>query len=345
MKKEERIISSMFEAAREEVPQVSFEDMAQQFSKQVPAVAGAEQGSLGAIKNLLLKHISLNSLLLFSIGSMALLSITLTSRENEEVSVYELQKTEVVNEEKIASEMPQTAPDQLAPVEPLEQSTEQERPVKVEKSTMPSPAQDNVISLSPPDNRPSSDTPLSPAEMENSLGLSPELGMENVNPDLMPVNEAEKPESMINAGTVSVGDTLKSPETPKNVLVDERGKIRDQKKVRKIDVNGTVTLTLLNNYNHDMADQFLTQLKSYGLTIKKDRYRFRKGHIRNLFLQITHHQGLDFKLRAAKFKRLDFKLYFDQRDALVGFSYHFNHDRAKTEIISLKARGSITQQY
>lgn len=345
MKKEERIISSMFEAAREEAPLVSFEEMAQQFSEQIPAATGAEQGSLGAIKSLLLKHISLNSLLLFSIGSLALLSITLTSRDSEVVSAQGAQERVEVIEEEFASNISQPVPDQDAAIESLEQKIKQKTPVKVAKRALSSPAQEKVEPVSPPYRKPSSDTLLSSAEMEDSLGLSPELGVENVDPDLMPVNEDQKPESTINTNAVSVGDTLKSPETPKNVLEDERGKIRDQKKVRKIDINGTVTLTLLNNYNHDMADQFLTQLKSYGLIIKKDRYRFRKGHIRNLFIQLTHHQGLDFKLRAAKFKRLDFILYFDQKDDLIGFSYHFNHDRNKTDIISLKARGSITQQY
>jgi len=345
MKQEERIISSMFEAAREEAPQVSFEEMAEQFSKRVPVAAGAEQGGMGAIKSLLLKHISLNSLLLFSLGSLALLSITLTSRDSEVVSAQGLQERVEVIEEEVASNIPQTVPIQDAAIEFLEQMTKQKIPVKVAKRTLASPTQEKVEPFSPPYGKPSSDTLLSSAEMEDKTGLSNGLDPQTMDAKVTPADEREKTESLMDTSAVSVGDTLKSPAMPKNVLVDERGKIRDQKKVRKIDINGTVTLTLLNSYNHDMADQFLTQLKSYGLTIKKNRYRFRKGYIRNLFLQITHHQGLDFKLRAAKFKRLDFKLYFDQRDALIGFSYHFNHDRAKTDIISLKARGSITQQY
>ena len=92
MKQEERIISSMFEAARDEAPQISFEDMAQQFSKQVPTAAGAEQGGIGAIKSLLVRHISLNSILLFSVGSLALLSITLASREREVVPLVSQQE-------------------------------------------------------------------------------------------------------------------------------------------------------------------------------------------------------------------------------------------------------------
>lgn len=345
MKQEERIISSMFEAAREEAPQVSFEDMAQQFSKQVPTVTGAEQGGMGALKSLLFRHISLNSILLFSVGSLALLSITLASREREVIPlVSQQEEIEVIAEktEIATSEVDFTNVPSPPPSNPKDK---QRTPVKIVKSVMAVPSKKNRESNSELDNKQELEKLSLAAEVEDSLEMKTDLAESSADSSVILANQAKRPGTPLDTSSASSKDTLKTRAATQNYLVDERGEIKDLRKIRKIDINGTVTLTLLNSYNNDMANQFLTQLKSYGLMIKKDRYRFRKGHIRNLFIQLTHHQGLDFKLRAAKFKRLDFILYFDQKDDLIGFSYHFNHDRNKTDIISLKARGSITQQY
>lgn len=345
MKQEERIISSMFEAAREEAPQISFEDMAQQFSKQVPVAAGAEQGGMGGIKSLLFRHISLNSILLFSVGSLALLSITLASREREVVPLISQQEEIEVIAEKTETAASQVIATKIPSPPPSNPTDKQKTPAKIVKSVMAVRSNKNREASSALDSKQALDEFSFAADVEDSLEMNPDFAEPNVDSLVILANQAKRPNTPFDTSSTNSQDTLKTSDVPQNYLVDERGEIKDQKKIRKIDINGTVTLTLLNTYNNDMADQFLTQLKSYGLTIKKDRHRFRKGHIRNFFIQLTHHQGLDFKLRAAKFKRLDFILYFDQKDDLIGFSYHFNHDRNKTDIISLKARGSITQLY
>lgn len=345
MKKEERIISSMFEAAREEAPQVSFENMAKQFSKQVPTTTGAEQGGIGGIKNLLMQHISLNSILLFSVGSLALLSIILASREKEVVPLISQQEEIEIIKEKPEATLAQAISTHVLSLPPPTATDKQIAPIKIDKSVTPARSKENREPVSRLDTNQQKDKPTSAVEVEDSLEMNRDLAQRNTDSPATQANKEQRPSPPFYTPTASSEDTLKNPEETSKYLVDERGKIKDQRKVRKIDIDGTVTLTLLNSYNHDMADQFLTQLKSYGLTIKKDRYQFRRGHIRNLFVHLTHHQGLDFKLRAARFKRLDFILYFDQKDDLVGFTYHFNNEDKKGDIVSLKARGVISKSY
>lgn len=348
MKKEERIISSMFEAAREEAPQVSFEDMAQQFSKQVPTTTGAEQGAMGGIKNLLMQHISLNSILLFSVGSLALLSIILASREKEVVPLISQQEeievrkatTESATSQAVAVKVPSLPSPIVTDI-----TDKQKTPPQVDKNIIPAASKEKTGPTSPTDSKQVLEMASSAIEVEDSLEMNRDQAAQQVDSSTIRANEAGQPKTSFNPNPTSFKDTLKSPEETPNYLADERGELKNQRKVRKIDIDDTVTLTLLNSYNNDLVDQFLTQLQSYGLTIKKDRYQFRRGHIRNLFVHLTHHQGLDFKLRAARFNRLDFILYFDQKDDLLGFSYHFNNEDKKGDIVSLKARGVISKSY
>jgi len=78
--KEDKLLNDLFESARTEEPKRSFEDVADSFTKTVPAMGVAE-----TVRELLLNNISLNSILVVVAGGALLTTALMFSSPSEAV--------------------------------------------------------------------------------------------------------------------------------------------------------------------------------------------------------------------------------------------------------------------
>lgn len=344
MKKEDRIISSLFEDARNEVPKVSFEQMAQHLAEQVPVPPTEPTGLSATIKQLLLNNIGLNGIILVVGAGLVYYGLKPSTPTPELSSVTET----VVAEDSIPSALP---------ILPIEQSL-----IQTQKAALPSPSL-----LSPKELKqkrkfkPLSPSPTKPNPSTNQLDSTKIADPDPMETELSstvrdsqrswtgPVPPAGPPKMSTDSPSepgITTGLTPPVGPQPPDTPIMAGFTINDKIKIDTSEIFSSTPIVLKNTYNQDATREFFTLLSSYGLNLKKKRYRFKDGLVKNISLHLTHQEGLDFKLKARRFKQLEFKLYFDESDQLLGFSIRMNNNQKKEEtIISLKAKGQITQQY
>lgn len=344
MKKEDRIISSLFEDARNEAPKVSFEQMAQHLAEQVPVPPPSEPTGLSAaVKQLLLKNIGLNSIILVVGAGLVYYGLRPSTPTPELTSVTQIE----VAEDSIPSALPILPIEQLIqtqkaalPSPSLLSSAESQQKRKF-KPLVPSPATPN-----PSTNQSESTDSTEPDPKETDL-YSKVNGSQKPGTDSVPPNgPVERSTDAPYEPGLTTGPNPPVGPQPADSPMMSGFTIQDKIKIDTNEIHRTTPIVLKNTYNQDATQEFFTLLSSYGFVLKKKRHRFKDGLVRNISLHLTHQEGLDFRLKARRFKQLEFKLYFDEADQLFGFSIRMNNNQEKEEkIISLKAKGQITQQY
>ena len=339
MKKEDRIISSLFEEARTEVPKVSFEEMAQRFVQQLPVSPAKPAGLSTTLKQLLLKHIGLNTIILVIGAGLVYQGLKPSTPTPEIVAIPPV----VMAEDSVPS---------ASPILPIAQPL-----IQTPKTASPSPTLLSATELQ----QKRQFRPLSPRanpSKQDSTMLAIEDSLQSASPSTqaipdaqamdsmpLPASEAAQKESPQPASTDPGFDSSAVPQAADSLLMSGFT-IRDKVKIDTTDIYTTTPIILKNTYNQDATREFFTLLSSYGFKLKKKRYRFKDGLVKNISLHLTHEKGLDFRLKAVRFRQLEFKLYFDQADQLYGFSVCMNNNHEKVEkIISLNATGHITRQY
>lgn len=350
MKKEDRIISSLFEDARNEAPKVSFEQMAQRLAEQVPVPPAEPTGLSTVVKHFLLKNIGLNSIILVLGAGLVYYGLRPSTPTPELTSVSE----NAVTEDSIPSSLP---------ILPIEQSL-----IQTQKAALPTPALLSPAELKQKRKfKPLSPSPATPNPNPNPNPNTNQLDSTNITesdpietdlsstargsqkPWTDPATPAGPPEMSTNPLSepgITTGPNPPVGPQPADTPFMSGFTINDKIKIDTNQIHRTTPIVLKNTYNQDATREFFTLLSSYGFVLKKKRHRFKDGLVRNISLHLTHQEGLDFKLKARRFKQLEFKLYFNESDQLFGFSIRMNNKQEKeVKIISLKATGQITQQY
>lgn len=342
MKKEDQIISSLFEAARTEAPKVSFEQMAQQLNQQ-PPVPPTEPAGIGAnIKHLLLKNIGLNSIILVVGAGLVYYGLKQPTPTPELAAIP--------GPLMVADSIP-SAPSILPIAQPLKEAKAETSPSPILSSIdtqVEEEVESNFIYSSAPINSSpiTQDSTATPATAQ-STSTSEDKGVNK-----KPIQAAESPLPYPVKNFADSTNMERNPSSVPSSLQDEKGTlttskgtIEDHEKIDTSNILRTTSIVLLNTYNQDATGEFFTILTSYGFELKKKRHRFKDGQVRNILMHLTHREGLDYKLRAVRFKRIEVKLYFDQSDQLYGFSIHMNQQTKAPKIISLSAKGNIVHQY
>jgi len=339
MKKEDRIISSLFEDARAEAPKVSFEQMAQQFTQQPPIPPTEPTGMSAHIKHLLLKNIGLNSIILVVGAGLVYYGLKQPTPTPELAAIHS---------PRLVADSTPSVPSILPIAQPLKEA---------KAVTLPSPTLPNTDKVSQEPELRLTVTPehrnpaTSPEAHEPSTSEAPTEDKAAGKVDSkIPVPVSTPPLSSTNTNIVKPEESGSSVESSgfqeeKGTLATSKGTIEDLEKIDASKISRTTSIVLLNTYNQDATGEFFTVLTSYGFQLKKKRHRFKDGRVRNILMHLTHREGLDYKLKAVRFKRIEVKLYFDQSDQLYGFSIHMNNQTKTPKIISLSAKGNIVHQY
>ena len=92
MKQEDKYIDYLFESAREEEPQLSFEEVAEVFAASTPPTLS------GLAKDWFLKNINLNSVLFLSTVTLGIIAIFLFSSSNHSTEIKSDKNLSVTNE-------------------------------------------------------------------------------------------------------------------------------------------------------------------------------------------------------------------------------------------------------
>ena len=106
-----------------------------------------------------------------------------------------------------------------------------------------------------------------------------------------------------------------------------------------------LVLTLDKEDNKSEIEQFLSQLTRHGLALKKQSFSQSFGKIKRFKLQITHPDGLDWKIKGQGFTTFELRLHLDSEKKLEQFSYRFNKKGDYSKPLSLLSYGRSDYQF
>lgn len=106
-----------------------------------------------------------------------------------------------------------------------------------------------------------------------------------------------------------------------------------------------IVLTLDKQDNNAEIEQFLSQLKRHGLELKKQSFSRSFGKIKRFKLQITHPEGLDWKIKGQGFTTFELRLHLNSQKKVEQFSYRFNQKGDYSKPLSLLSYGRSDYQF
>ncbi|MEZ5042168.1 MAG: hypothetical protein R2828_19885 [Saprospiraceae bacterium] len=325
MKKEEMIISSLFEAARTEAPKVSFEEVSQKLQATIQAPP-PETSTLTTIKQMLLKSINLNSLLIVTLSGLSVAAIIWLDKSpqapNSIVEITEISKTgdesstdQVSNHIQNKTNVPLLVTTHF-PVQPEEnkaQHAASTRPlIPLNKKGEITSAIHSVTKTN--------DKLVENFNLDSQTTLISTIGIDTLPPLLSLPSMKEKRLELITDMTVN---------TEKEDVVQRE-----------------VVLVLHNTFDKLAKDKFFQSVVAYGgLSYKKIKSSTRNGRISYFSFHIVHDKGLNLKLRATNFEVFEVRLHMDHNDQLLGLTYYFNHDQVKKKMIRVDAKEKVNSSH
>lgn len=93
------------------------------------------------------------------------------------------------------------------------------------------------------------------------------------------------------------------------------------------------------------CEQFVAQLKKYGLGLKKTAFSRKSGFIRKIKLHLKHQEGLDWRIQATGFNHLEIRLHLDEADKVTHFTYRLNEKGPFSKPVRLNSRGTTSFRY
>ena len=115
-----------------------------------------------------------------------------------------------------------------------------------------------------------------------------------------------------------------------------------------MDLTPTQEIIVLSLHKQDSkreVEQFMTQLEQHGLALKKQSFSRSLGKIKRFKLQITHPDGLDWKIKGQGFTTFELRLHLNTNKEVEQFSYRFNEKGDYSKPLSLLSYGRSEYQF
>ncbi|MEZ5042167.1 MAG: hypothetical protein R2828_19880 [Saprospiraceae bacterium] len=93
------------------------------------------------------------------------------------------------------------------------------------------------------------------------------------------------------------------------------------------------------------CEQFVAQLKKYGLGLEQSAFSRKSGFIRKIKLHLKHQEGLDWRIQATGFNHLEIRLHLDEADQMTHFTYRLNERGPFSKPVRLNSRGTTSFRY
>lgn len=328
--KEIKNIDQLFKAAKEEKPQVSFEEITSRFK-----VSVMQSDISSNPPTLFSKIFNLNSLLL--ITAITLLSIV----------GYWLSKPIVVsiNEDNIPLIISEQAV--IAPIEKEDS-----------KSSFKNPSTNKEVPLITPISSPNEQQNKVSSSHENPFNKSLDLNKNVANKIVIKttISTKNQPKVAAHQATTPVAESKKN-DLITNTIQEETSNANNSKNKLTIDSKSTVTpkveiinpkeqvLLLSKNDSQKQINSFINTIQSYG--IQTDLYvnKIVKNNIRKLTLQMNHPQGLDWRIRLQDFDYLEIKILLDEQQQAYGITYRLNQNGDFAEYLTFKHKGRSLHKF
>lgn len=304
---DQQFIESLFEAAKNELPQTSFEEVAASFE------ASASIAATVSFKTWLLSNLSFNLIIMtttLSIFITAIWFFLIPNTSNHQniaeatITNVEVEKSLIIMPE-VETDDSKIIPSVIKPAHNIKKTT------RIIKSVQATNSNSNL------DDSPSF----------SNLQTAPQLP-----------TAASSIEKSATSNTIKITSPL--PLKEQASLLSIETPIQENIKLpTSLSTTQEKILTLKNTDDNKETAMFENTLTAYGFKISSADYYGGSNHIERFVLLIKHPQGMEWQLKAKGFKQVEFKIHFDDKGEVNGLSYRFNNTKKFSKRMSLTAKG------
>ena len=292
--KEDQYIESLFEAAREEAPKISFEEVAQQFE------AATTPTPIEVIKDLLTNSIHLNTIIMIiSVTSIAFIFWINSSTTTETPQAYPIIKT-------ITKQ-----------VESLKKETKKEviiSPIVQTASTKIKNPKHKIFSAI---KKEQSDTTITISQTPENWIIEEVIDIASINK----VQPLKITTHQIVSNTYRGKDFELVADEQEEDLVPTNETLQSEPNL----IFKEVLFTLKSTDDQATAIDFGRSLTNLGLAILiNPNYNANGTVLRQFTLRIRHEKGLDWKMKVNGFRTLEMKVFLNEKKQVEMLSYRFN---------------------
>ena len=325
---EDKYISHLFDAARNEPAALSFDEVRAKFEATLEEGTSADKGNWSDFL------FNLNSLVLLLLGA-AMIWILLWQKS---ASVGE--ETQPVSERiaevgKIAAPIPPETEAEVKAIVPDARSAKEISAPVVDQESKDLPSRRAIISDETPEPEPenlSLEIDSSNHErVDTTLFRTAPLPSLTISEDgIAPLSGTRSDHTELPGSTrLTLSDTARLATTD----------------TRPANITQSVGLVLLPSDRQEAVLGFVSTLESYGLEMSFSSTTLeKKGILQQFVMKFKHPQGMDFKLKSTGFSRFEIKLQVDAKGELQGFKYRFNEEKY-TDHVPLICRGHKRHMY
>ena len=302
-------LDTLFEKAKNEAPKLSFEQAAQKFN------ASVSLSTTALLKAWVIKHITLNTVSLFTVSGLLLVStVFVVTNENKkpQKQAKELIDTTVIENSMQSQEVAESISKELKKL-----------PTKnrVKSDKKPNQSIDNQTNKSIPKKK--EKTSNTKSKLEN-IKLIDMQSTSDLQMQKLFKKEAE----------------IKTIKVQKVTMVSDKNDVLPQTPQPRKEI----VLIIRKEDTEERVKHFMVALEGNGFTLSKSRFHHKEGYLNHLFLWFRHAKGLNFKLKGTGFQQLEIKIFNNEKGNLKSFIYRFNQEEFSKEI-PLVCKGYKTHMY
>lgn len=337
--KEEKYINQLFKTAREEAPQKSYEEVAQQFENSLAPVS-----FLGSTKAYLSKFINLNLLVMITTVSTLVLAIFWAVTSKESICSNNSTPTDNQNLGTITSIEPSV--NIVEKTIPFKEAAESSLPITISTKIQQKGSRKRT-------NAGVKNKPVKEKVQLQKKIITPSTTMASTKV-ISEVKQRKEEASKEKDALLDEADT--SNTSPHLVVYTPENKTIDTPKIAlETPKNNTSTkdvasaqevVFLLSRTDSEIVTNiFVETIRAYGFESYLGVGKRKKGIINKLNLRIEHAKGLNWRLKLQGFQYLEIKILLDEHENPYGITYRLNQKGEFAKRLTLMEKGKSFHRF
>lgn len=323
MTEEEKYINQLFQAARNEAPKRSFEEVVTHFEKTIVSTPIDTGWS-----KLYVKYFSLNTLLLTVIGSLGIAGfLWLTpSHATQTAPLTEIKASPIIDK-KVNKE------EKLRTIQQSKNNKLIKKEIQPKLITIPKEKQPLKVDL----------TNKRVQKKEVSSEEQAQKTIKSVT-NTITKTISKKEASVTTSNTPNPKEIIVTATTVTNSSVAIIDSIAPVVTKIKLPNKKSELLQLKNIADEKTVTTFLESIRSYGFNLTEKINR-NSGKIERINLHISLYNGLDWKIKLRNFEVFELKILLDEYKNPVGLAYRLSKTGKFSEVIALNSRARSTHKF
>jgi len=320
MTEEEKYINKLFQAAKNEVPKRSFEEVATHFKENLVTTPATTSWAKSYFK-----YFSLNSIIMTIITSLAIAGFLWLSpsKIEQKAPPTEIEATPIIGQKIKEQEK------RIATPQPIN-NTLVKKDIQPNKLEIPTEKRTTKVNLAGKEVQKKKVSSIEqPKKIDQSIAKTSSVKEKIITAPTPPPSPKEK------APTATSTTTLVTATPDNAVPIPAKTKSPNQQ---------SQLLSLEHTANEKTTTRFLVGIRAHGFNLTKKVNR-NSGKIERINLHISLYNGLDWKIKLRNFEVFELKILLDEYKNPTGLAYRLDKTSKFSEVIALNSRARSNHKF